>query len=147
VTYNATSNELVRTNTLVKGAVVQIDATPFKQWYEQHYRVVPGAALQKKKTEEAPAAAATPAAGAAVKVPVAEGKKISHSLKHKLAQRIRERVLDPQLDEQFKTGRLYARLTSRPGQSGRADGYILEGEELAFYVRKIAERKKKGGAK
>jgi len=37
VVYNASNNELVRTNTLVKGAVVQIDATPFKQWYEAHY--------------------------------------------------------------------------------------------------------------
>ena len=37
VVYNSSNNELVRTNTLVKGAVVQIDATPFKQWYEAHY--------------------------------------------------------------------------------------------------------------
>ena len=37
VVYNATNNELVRTKTLVKGAIVQIDATPFRQWYEAHY--------------------------------------------------------------------------------------------------------------
>eukprot|EP01156_Anaeramoeba_ignava_P008506 Anaeramoba_ignava/a360065_115.p1 GENE.a360065_115~~a360065_115.p1 ORF type:complete len:190 (-),score=53.56 a360065_115:192-761(-) len=37
VVYNASNNELVRTKTLVKSAIVQIDATPFKQWYEQHY--------------------------------------------------------------------------------------------------------------
>ena len=36
--YNASNNELVRTNTLVKGAIVQVDATPFRQWYEQHVR-------------------------------------------------------------------------------------------------------------
>jgi len=36
VVYNASNNELVRTNTLVKGAVVQVDATPFRQWYEAH---------------------------------------------------------------------------------------------------------------
>merc|ERR1712216_50422 len=29
VVYNATNNELVRTKTLVKNAIVQIDATPF----------------------------------------------------------------------------------------------------------------------
>jgi hypothetical protein len=29
----------------VKGAIVQIDATPFKQWYEKHY----GTTLGKKK--------------------------------------------------------------------------------------------------
>lgn len=32
VVYNATSNELVRTKTLVKNCIVQIDSTPFKQW-------------------------------------------------------------------------------------------------------------------
>lgn len=34
--YNASNNELVRTNTLVKGAIIQVDATPFRQWYETH---------------------------------------------------------------------------------------------------------------
>jgi small subunit ribosomal protein S8e len=33
VVYNATNNELVRTKTLVKNAIVQVDATPFKLWY------------------------------------------------------------------------------------------------------------------
>lgn len=41
------------------------------------------------------------------------------------------------LEKQFEAGRLYAVIASRPGQSGRADGYILEGEELAFYQRKL----------
>jgi len=36
VVYNATSNELVRTKTLTKGTIVQIDATPFRQWWESH---------------------------------------------------------------------------------------------------------------
>ncbi|KAL2453964.1 40S ribosomal protein S8-2 [Abeliophyllum distichum] len=31
VVYNASNNELVRTQTLVKGAIVQVDAAPFKQ--------------------------------------------------------------------------------------------------------------------
>jgi small subunit ribosomal protein S8e len=39
VTYNASNNELVRTKTLVKGAIVLIDAHPFKAWYESHYGV------------------------------------------------------------------------------------------------------------
>lgn len=39
VVYNASNNELVRTNTLVKSCIVQIDATPFRQWYEQHYGI------------------------------------------------------------------------------------------------------------
>merc|ERR1712106_1251647 len=37
VVYNASNNELVRTKTLVKGAIVTIDSTPFRQWYEAHY--------------------------------------------------------------------------------------------------------------
>ena len=46
VVYNASNNELVRTQTLVKGAIVQVDAAPFKQWYLQHYGVDVG---RKKK--------------------------------------------------------------------------------------------------
>ena len=38
--YNASNNELVRTNTLVKGAIIQVDATPFRAWYEAHVRVL-----------------------------------------------------------------------------------------------------------
>ena len=45
--------------------------------------------------------------------------------------------LEEAIKRQFNTGRLYAKLTSRPGQCGRADGYVLEGEELDFYVRKM----------
>merc|ERR1711861_61462 len=48
VAYNSTNNELVRTNTLVKSGIVQIDAAPFKQWYEQHY----GVKIGKKKDGE-----------------------------------------------------------------------------------------------
>jgi small subunit ribosomal protein S8e len=37
--YNASNNELVRTNTLVKGAIIQVDATPFRLWYESHVSI------------------------------------------------------------------------------------------------------------
>jgi len=43
--------------------------------------------------------------------------------------------IEPALERQFEAGRLYAVVSSRPGQSGRCDGYILEGDELAFYQR------------
>lgn len=46
VVYNSSNNELVRTQTLVKNAIIQIDATPFRQWYNQHYGVEVG--LKKK---------------------------------------------------------------------------------------------------
>ena len=49
VVYNASNNEYVRTNTLVKGAVVSIDATPFRQFLEKKYNVLVG---KKKEGEE-----------------------------------------------------------------------------------------------
>ena len=42
VVYNATSNELVRTKTLLKNTIVQIDGQPFKQWYLKKYGVTLG---------------------------------------------------------------------------------------------------------
>ena len=45
--------------------------------------------------------------------------------------------IEAALERQFEAGRLYAVISSRPGQSGRVDGYVLEGEELAFYQRAI----------
>jgi ribosomal protein S8E len=35
--YNASNNELVRTKSLMKNCIVQVDATPFKQFYSTHY--------------------------------------------------------------------------------------------------------------
>jgi small subunit ribosomal protein S8e len=60
-----------------------------------------------------------------------------------LAQRNQGRKLDGALDDQFASGRLYACISSRPGQCGRADGYILEGKELEFYVKKLQKKKGK----
>merc|ERR1712183_863521 len=37
VVYNPVSNELVRTNTLTKGTIVFIDATPFQKYIYGHY--------------------------------------------------------------------------------------------------------------
>merc|ERR1739848_914673 len=37
VVYNASDNDLLRTKTLVKNAIVQVDATPFKLFYIKHY--------------------------------------------------------------------------------------------------------------
>lgn len=34
-------------------------------------------------------------------------------------------------------------VSSRPGQCGRADGYVLEGKELEFYLRKIKSKRAK----
>ena len=124
VVYNASNNELVRTKTLVKGAIVQIDATPFRQWWENHYGITIG---KKKADEHADSSAAT--------------KEPSEAVKAKHAMRANDAAVDVHVKEQFNTGRLYAILKSRPGQSGRADGYILEGRELDFYLKKIKHKK------
>jgi len=47
VVYNASNNELVRTKTLVKGAIVLVDAKPFQNWYQNHY----GVEIGKKKNK------------------------------------------------------------------------------------------------
>ncbi|KDP39216.1 hypothetical protein JCGZ_00973 [Jatropha curcas] len=134
VVYNASNNELVRTQTLVKSAIVQVDAAPFKQWYLQHYGVDIG---RKKKV------AATKKEGEEGEGATEEVKKSNHVLR-KLEKRQQTRKLDPHIEEQFAGGRLMACISSRPGQCGRADGYILEGKELEFYMKKIQRKKGKG---
>ena len=91
VAYNLSNNELARTNTLVKGCIVQIDATPFK-----HYANEIKSSYTKKNSTK----------------------------------------LDKNLIDQFISGRILARVCSRPGQCGRADGYILEKAELDYYIKK-----------
>ena len=77
--YNATNNELVRTKTLVKNAIVKIDSTPFRQWYLKSYDVE----LNKKKLEESNKARA-------------EMKRSGHT-KAKLAGIAKERKLETRL--------------------------------------------------
>merc|ERR1711935_720117 len=86
VVYNSTRNEIVRTNTLVKNNIIQVDATPFKQWYESHY-VLP---LGRKKTsvipdEEDPLKA-----------------KRSKSVEKKVAARKPLKKVDAALEDQFR---------------------------------------------
>jgi len=243
VVYNSTNNELVRTNTLVKGSVILIDSTPFKAWYLQYYNIdlsnkkeiqnavdkrllkdtkeeekggkggkkeekggkkdekggkkegkettkktaekpkkegqakkeeakLKGKAEEKtekpkkdkgqpKKPEEKKSTKKetsqelkksgkkdekgkpTSAKGKPKTQEDKSKKDLSKKSLEKFAKRNSQRILEPNLGDQFKTGRLYAKISSRPGQSGRCDGYILEGEELAFYLKKINLKKKK----
>merc|ERR1712098_244099 len=109
VVYNASNNEAVRTKTLVKSCIVQIDSTPFRQWYEAHYAMPLGRKKGQKKFDE----------------------------------RKKSGKVEQALDDQFSAGRVYAKISSRPGQCGRVDGYILEGRELDFYTRKMKSKKSK----
>lgn len=120
VSYHPSNNELVRTNTLTKSAIVQIDAAPFRTWYEAHY----GTSIGRKRAQ--------------TKGEAIEDKKVSNSVTKKREERVKATgKIDIALERQFEAGRLYAVISSRPGQSGRVDGYVLEGDELAFYQRAI----------
>ena len=119
VVYNATSNELVRTKTLVKNAIVVVDATPFRFFYEQHY----GIQLGKKKSEDSK-----------------DTLKISKKRQWLVDQHKKDSVMDPAVGEEFRSGRLLACISSRPGQCGRCDGYILEGPELGFYLKRLRRK-------
>ncbi|XP_023910980.1 small ribosomal subunit protein eS8 [Quercus suber] len=151
VVYNASNNELVRTQTLVKSAIVQVDAAPFRQWYLQHYGVEIGrkkktTASTKKEGEEGEAAAAAATTTTTTTTTTTEEVKKSNHVQRKLEKRQQNRKLDSHIEEQFGGGRLLACISSRPGQCGRADGYILEGKELEFYMKKIQRKKGKAGA-
>merc|ERR1712061_904271 len=69
--------------------------------------------------------------------------KKSRDVLAKLKHRAAKQKLDPLLEDQFQSGRLMACIASRPGQSGRCDGYILEGEEIVFYKKKLEKKKSK----
>lgn len=101
--------------------MVQVDAAPFRQWYEAHYGQALGRRRQQKAGQEA-----------------VEPEKKSKSVEKKQATRFAAQgKVDAVLEKQFEAGRLFAIISSRPGQSGRVDGYILEGEELAFYQKAL----------
>merc|ERR1712198_479248 len=126
IVYNACNNELVRTKTLVKNAIVVVDSAPFRQWYESHYATPLGRKKGANLTEE-------------------EASHINKKRSNKTALKFKERqktaAVEQALEDQFMTGRVLASISSRPGQCGRADGYILEGKELEFYLRKIKAKK------
>merc|ERR1712118_492488 len=132
VVYNAVSNELVRTKTLVKNAIVQVDAQPFKQWYLKKYGVDLGKKGKKGKAGEKKGGKGE-----------ADAEKKSRRVLFKLKHREAKQKLDPSVEQQFAGGRLLACIASRPGQCGRADGYILEGDELTFYIKKLEKKKKR----
>merc|ERR1711920_593024 len=126
IVYNACNNELVRTKTLVKNAIVVVDSAPFRQWYESHYATPLGRKKGAKLTEAEEAVL---------------NKKRSKKTQKKYVERQKEGKVEQGLQDQFMTGRVLAAISSRPGQCGRADGYILEGKELEFYLRKIKAKK------
>lgn len=123
VVFNATNNELVRTQTLVKNCIVAIDPTPFKYYWYIHY--------DDNKITRMPE----------ISDPDRKKRLEEKRNKHKKTHPYKD-----QLDklgrffELLNKGRLYACITSRPGQVGKADGYLLEGKELEFYIKKVEKK-------
>merc|ERR1739848_37344 len=130
VVYNATSNEVIRTKTLVKGAIITIDATPFRSFYESHYSKALGRKKNHVFTEEEKAA-------------IEKIDNCGPETKKKYNLRQKTSDVAANVNAQFLQGKVLARISSRPGQCGRADGYILEGDELDFYLKKLKTKKSK----
>ena len=125
VVYNASNNEQWCTNTLVKSACRRHRRGAVRAWYAQHYGKKIGIKVKN---------------GEKVESEDIEAKR-SKSVTMKLRDRNNKHEIAKAIDEQFATGRLLAIITPRPGQCGRADGYVLEGPELAFYQRKMMKKK------
>merc|ERR1712228_629920 len=96
------------TKTLVKNAIVVIDAAPFRQWYESHYALPLGRKKGSKLSE------------AEEKI---LNQKRSNKTTKKYTERQKEAKVEQALNDQFMTGRVLASISSRPGQCGRSDGY------------------------
>ena len=129
VVYNASNNEYIRTNTLTKNTIVRIDASPFKKFLAKRYfgeedpNFELGFDWESEKTYKS--------------------KKDDASMKRRDLKYLKRRAqteIESKIQEQINKGHIYACISSRPGQSGRADGYILEGKELDFYVKKIEKK-------
>jgi small subunit ribosomal protein S8e len=125
VLYNASNNELVRTQTLVKNCIVSVDSTPFKfYWYIKYTDVKVN------------------------RLPEFKDPKLKEKLDKKKNLRQKEHPKKEYLDklnhffDLLNKGKLYACITSRPGQVGKADGYLLEGKELEFYLKKLEKKNK-----
>ncbi|CAD2219734.1 small subunit ribosomal protein S8e [Angomonas deanei] len=140
VVYSAHSNELVRTKTLVKNCIVAVDAAPFKQWYARHFGIDFDA--DKKVSDKATAAEKKKKKKNEVAVEKYDITKASPRLQREWARRRRNHKIEKAIADQIVEGRLLARITSRPGQTGRADGALLEGAELQFYQKKLEKKKK-----
>ncbi len=125
VLYNASNNELVRTQTLVKNCIVAVDSTPFKYYWYINF-------TEAKVT----------------KMPELKDSKLKENLDKKKNKKQKQHPNKDNLDklnhffELLNKGKLYACITTRPGQVGKADGYLLEGKELEFYLKKLEKKNK-----
>lgn len=95
VVYNSSNNELVRTKTLVRNAIVVIDGTPFRQWYESHYILPLGRKREAKLSPEETEVL---------------NKKRSKKVMKKYTARQKTSKVETALEEQFASGRLLGKI-------------------------------------
>lgn len=125
VVYNSSNNEFVRTNTLVKNTIVLIDAAPFKKYLVKHYFGKNDEKFELNFNWES----------------LEDAKKADSKKKEtKYIKRRAHNRIEAAVQGGLMKGQLLACISSRPGQCGRADGYLLEGKELEFYARKIEKK-------
>lgn len=87
---------MVRTKTLVKNAIVVIDATPFRQWYESHY-LLPLGRKRDTKSQQSDENDVL-------------NKKRCRKVMAKYLARQKFAKVEPALEEQFSSGRLLGKL-------------------------------------
>merc|ERR1712048_719032 len=96
VVYNPVSNELVRTNTLTKGTICYVDGTPFNSYIHGHY-------FAKWNTTK--------------------DDKVNWNWETR--EDNKDFKIEKAIQDQLSKGSCLVKITSRPGQSGRADGVLL----------------------
>uniref|UniRef100_A0A2K5QNI9 Small ribosomal subunit protein eS8 n=1 Tax=Cebus imitator TaxID=2715852 RepID=A0A2K5QNI9_CEBIM len=102
VVCNASSNELVGTETLVKNCIVLIDSPPYRQWYESQYALPPGLKKGAKLTPKEEEIL----------------NKNDQKIQKKYDKRKKNAKISSLLKEQFRQGKLLACIASRRGQCG-----------------------------
>jgi small subunit ribosomal protein S8e len=147
---------MVRTQRVVKGCVVSVDPTPFKYYWTLHWEDkkinrMPEVDAEKKKHLEEKRnenfqkwrdGKESEGQEAIRKVQEKRTRGVSAGVKRTDNKHPYTDNLDKlhTFFELMNKGRVYARISSRPGQSGRADGYLLEGKELEFYAKKLDKK-------
>jgi small subunit ribosomal protein S8e len=118
VVWHPSDNEFVRTNSLTRGSIVLVESGPFKVYYERQY----GRGIGR--------------------VPMPTRTKVPDKIVEQWRQLEDEPAPPPNIIAEFDQGRLLACIASCPGQCGRADGYLLEGDELDFYKNQTSKKGK-----
>jgi len=131
VLYNPANNEFVRRNLLTKGTIIAIEKAPFEDQYKLNW----GSHPKDGETEKP---------DLKLLQSMDEKRKATKGCWRRRKKKKNWACVDKNLNMIFskKEEPLLAVISSRAGQCGRADGYVLEGKELEFYRRKIAEKKK-----